>query len=84
MRAAENRRWIVRSTNDGLTASIDPAGRVLQTLKPQIETSGRLQFSYVKETTVYSKYGDIFAWTCLALAAAFLVYSQMPSFSRGG
>ncbi len=28
MRAAENRRWILRATNDGITATIDPAGRV--------------------------------------------------------
>ena len=28
MRAAENRRWILRSTNDGTTATIDPAGRL--------------------------------------------------------
>ena len=28
MRAAENRRWILRATNDGITAAIDPAGRV--------------------------------------------------------
>ena len=26
MRAAENRRWILRATNDGITAAIDPAG----------------------------------------------------------
>jgi apolipoprotein N-acyltransferase len=84
MRAAENRRWILRSTNDGITASIDPAGRVWQTLKPQVETSGRLQFSYIEETTPYSRYGDIFAWVCFVTAGVFLVYSQMPSFSRGG
>jgi hypothetical protein len=28
MRAAENRRWILRSTNDGITAAIDSAGRL--------------------------------------------------------
>ena len=27
MRAAENRRWILRATNNGVTASIDPAGQ---------------------------------------------------------
>ncbi|HYP05258.1 MAG TPA: apolipoprotein N-acyltransferase, partial [Bryobacteraceae bacterium] len=83
MRAAENRRWVVRSTNDGLTASIDPAGRVLQTIKPLEETSGRLRFNYVSETTFYSRHGDVFAWTCLALAIGFLIWSQAPSFDRG-
>jgi apolipoprotein N-acyltransferase len=32
MRAAENARWIVRATNDGITASVDPAGRVVKRL----------------------------------------------------
>lgn len=84
MRAAENRRWILRSTNDGLTASIDPAGRVVKTLPAQTETSGRLGFSHIQERTAYSQYGDIFAWSCLVLAAVSLIYSQMPGFSRGG
>jgi apolipoprotein N-acyltransferase len=80
MRAAENRRWILRSTNDGITASIDPAGRVWQTLKPHEQTSARLQFSYVSSLTFYSHYGDIFAWTCLAIAIVFLVLTQVPNY----
>ena len=34
MRAAENARWIVRATNDGITATVDPAGRVTERLQP--------------------------------------------------
>ena len=30
MRAAENWRWILRAANDGITATIDPAGRVVE------------------------------------------------------
>ena len=33
MRAAENRRWIIRATNDGITAVIDPRGRVTERLR---------------------------------------------------
>ena len=33
----ENRRWIVRATNDGITAVIDPAGRTMQVLPPYRE-----------------------------------------------
>jgi apolipoprotein N-acyltransferase len=80
MRAAENRRWILRSTNDGITASIDPAGRVWQMLKPHEELSGRLQFSYIVDLTTYSRYGDVFAWFCLAVAVVFLVLSQVPTY----
>ena len=32
MRAIENRRWILRDTNNGVTASIDPYGRVRQSI----------------------------------------------------
>jgi apolipoprotein N-acyltransferase len=36
MRAAENRRWILRSANDGITGTIDPAGRVRGRLEPEL------------------------------------------------
>ncbi len=45
MRAAENRRWILRATNDGITAAIDPAGRVAQTIAPYTQTSAVLRYS---------------------------------------
>lgn len=70
MRAAENRRWLLRVTNNGITASIDPAGRVRETLPEFRETAGRLPFSPVANETFYTRHGDIFAWTCLAFGLA--------------
>lgn len=67
MRAAENRRWLVRATNDGITAAIDPAGRVMQRLTPYKEAAGRLRFSYQKDVTAYTRNGDWFAWGCLVV-----------------
>lgn len=67
MRAAENRRWILRATNDGITANIDPAGRVVRTLPPFKEDTLRTDFDYVKETTFYTRHGDWFAWSCLLI-----------------
>ena len=32
MRAMENRRWLLRDTNNGVTAAIDPYGRVRQSI----------------------------------------------------
>jgi len=79
MRAAENRRWILRSTNDGITASIDPAGRVTQVFPQYVETAGRLGYRPHSELTFYSNYGDVFAWSCLGTAIAALLGSQLPS-----
>jgi len=67
MRAAENRRWILRATNDGISAAVDPAGRVVQTLPPFKEQTLRTQYGYVKERTFYTRYGDWFAWGCLVV-----------------
>jgi apolipoprotein N-acyltransferase len=81
MRAAENRRWILRATNDGVTAVIDPAGRVLKRLPMYTETAGVLEYSYMGATTFYTRHGDWFAWGCLLLGAAALFASQLPHYT---
>ena len=82
MRAAENRRWILRATNDGITAAIDPAGRVLQRSPLYAEETLRAGYSYVDETTMYTRYGDWFAWGCLLAAALALAVSQKPHYRK--
>ena len=66
MRAAENRRWILRATNDGITAGIDPAGRVVERMPAFKQTAGLLPYDYESSQTPYTRYGDWFAWTCFA------------------
>lgn len=73
MRAVENRRWILRSTNDGYTVAIDPAGRITQSLEPYILTAGRLQFNYESARTFYTSAGDWFVALCAVIAASALV-----------
>jgi apolipoprotein N-acyltransferase len=68
MRAAENRRWVLRATNDGITVMIDPAGRVTERLLPFQQLAGDMHYRYVQETTFYTRHGDWFSWGCLALA----------------
>ena len=80
MRAAENQRWLIRSTNDGITAVIDPTGHVDERLPMYQETVQRMNFSYRSKTTFYTEYGDWFAWGCLLAAAAALVWSQRPHY----
>ena len=47
MRAAENRRWILRSTNDGITGAIDSAGRVRGTLPLNVAATSYTGFTYI-------------------------------------
>jgi len=70
MRAIENRRWILRATNDGITAMIDPAGRVTQTLPSFEQASARMRYNFDSGVTPYVRYGDWFAWGCLIAGLA--------------
>ena len=68
MRAVESRRYIVRSTNNGITAVIDPAGRIVKQLPSYREMAAVVHFGTVRETTFYARHGDWFAWGCLVMA----------------
>ena len=81
MRAVENRRWIVRATNDGYTASIDPGGRIAQELPPYREEVARMKYSYEEGATVYARTGDRFAWSCLGFGIIMLFISQRPHYT---
>jgi apolipoprotein N-acyltransferase len=81
MRAAENRRWILRATNNGITVMIDPAGRITDRLEQYQQTAADMRFNYVDQMTPYSSLGDWFAWTCLVggLAAAAVGFRARPA-----
>jgi apolipoprotein N-acyltransferase len=77
MRAVESRRYVIRSTNNGITAVIDPAGRIVKQLPSYREIAAAVRFGTVQETTFYAHYGDWFAWGCLA--AALMTCAIRPS-----
>lgn len=81
MRAVENRRWLLRATNDGITASIDPAGRVRERLPSFQKAAGRFRFAFESGVTGYTLLGDWFAWGCLGAAAVALFCSQWPHYT---
>jgi apolipoprotein N-acyltransferase len=67
MRALETGRWMVRSTNTGATAAIDPRGRVAARL-PNF-TAGTLTATVEPRTglTPYARWGN---WPAVLMAAA--------------
>ena len=77
MRAAENRRWILRSTNDGITGTIDPAGRLRGTLPLYVESASRTGFSYIDSQTFYTRHGDWFPVVCAMLAVGLLIVTLL-------
>lgn len=69
MRAAEVRRWVVRATNNGVSAVIDPAGRVVKSLPEFRQAAARMPFAYRTDLTFYVRFGDWFVWCCWLLCA---------------
>jgi apolipoprotein N-acyltransferase len=68
-RAAETRKSVVRSTNGGMTAIIDPNARITAIYEPFVE--GYLVGDapiYDGGSTLYLAWGDWFAWACIALS----------------
>jgi apolipoprotein N-acyltransferase len=79
MRAIENQRWVLRSTNTGVSASIDPYGRVVQQLRRNVRVAVDVPYGIVTSTTFYTRHGDWFAWMCVILCA---IISLQALFSR--
>ncbi|WP_420239181.1 apolipoprotein N-acyltransferase [Telmatobacter bradus] len=74
MRAIENRRWILRDTNSGVTAAIDPYGRVRQSIPRHTEDALPAQYGFRHDVTFYSAHGDLFAGLCVLLSLGLLGY----------
>lgn len=75
MRAIENHRWVLRATNTGVTAAIDPFGRVVASAPRHLRTAIQVRFGYEHDLTFYAKHGDLFAYLCAVVTAAALGWS---------
>ncbi len=73
MRAIENRRWILRDTNTGITTAIDPYGRGDFTTTRHVRAAFSFPFNYRSGTTFYTRHGDWFAWICAGVTALALI-----------
>ncbi|HEY0309041.1 MAG TPA: apolipoprotein N-acyltransferase [Acidobacteriaceae bacterium] len=80
MRAIENHRWVLRSTNTGITAAIDPYGRVREHAPRHVRTALAVGFSYENELTFYTRYGDVFAWMCAVVTALLMLVAVLHLF----
>jgi apolipoprotein N-acyltransferase len=75
-RAIENRVPVARAANTGISGFIDSRGRILGTSGIFVEAAMTQELSIGHEKSIYTKYGDIFAYLCiistvLLLTAAF-------------
>jgi apolipoprotein N-acyltransferase len=75
MRAIENRRWILRDTNTGVTAVIDPYGRVRQSIPRHQADALPAAYGFRDDVTFYTAHGDVFGWLCVILGLGIVGWS---------
>ncbi len=73
MRAIENDRWILSTTDTGVTASIDPYGRTVAMLPRKERGALVAPYALTSVTTFYTRHGDWFAWLCAIISAGALL-----------
>ena len=77
MRAIENQRWLLRSTNTGETTVVDPQGRYRFTQR-HVRAAYLLPFSFSNTLTFYTRYGDWFAYLCAGLTIVAVTAMALP------
>jgi apolipoprotein N-acyltransferase len=73
LRAIENRRWMIRATNNGHTVSVDPYGREVASIPTDVRTSLDAPYAYRDDMTLYTRWGDWLAWLSLLAGLGFVI-----------
>lgn len=68
-RCIEERRALVRVTNTGISAIVDPAGRIVSRTGVWTRETLVHRVPMLKGSTVYARFGDWLGWLCVLLSA---------------
>lgn len=77
-RCTETRRWLLRSTNNGVTCAVDPRGIVRMRAEPFTASAMLYEPAIPTEQTLtfYTLHGDVFLAGCALLAGLALVFRK--------
>jgi len=73
VRAVENRRYMVRTANTGVSAIIDPYGRIEAKTPVGVRTILDGVVDFRSDRTFYTQYGDVFAYANVFVVTLLLV-----------
>ncbi|MBS1840057.1 MAG: apolipoprotein N-acyltransferase [Acidobacteria bacterium] len=81
VRAVENRRWLLRVTNNGITAAVDPYGRTYTAIPRDVRGAADLPYDFRTDKTLYTRLGDWFAWLCVLVSFILVgrIFLKKPS-----
>ncbi len=86
-RAVENRRYVLRAANSGVSAIIDPAGRISASTRLLQKDICLGRFDFISHESFYTRHGDLAAILCAiiwCLALAVFLLQGRASAARSG
>ncbi|MFT7623805.1 MAG: apolipoprotein N-acyltransferase, partial [Myxococcota bacterium] len=81
-RSVENRLWLIRSTNTGISAYVDAVGRIVASTRMEDPEMLVVDVPMLRSSTLYRSWGDLFAWTDLIVFAVLAVAALRARKSR--
>ena len=78
MRAIESGRYLARAANTGISGLVDPYGRIVAQSRIFEPTVIVEQARFLTTTTLYTRFGDIFAYASAIITVALLVLARGP------
>jgi apolipoprotein N-acyltransferase len=76
LRAVENRRYLLRAANSGISAIIDPSGRIQTSTGLLQEAVCKGRFAFLAEKTFYTRYGDVFVFLCAIISVGSWIFIE--------
>ena len=76
LRAVEDNRYLLRSATTGISAFVDPTGRILESIPMGREGIIYAKFEPRRDLTPYARLGDWFAWGSVVVVLIGVAYAR--------
>ena len=73
VRAVEERRWLLRDTNNGYTVSVDPYGRIVARMGVDVRGELDAPYAFRSDKSIYASWGDWLPELCAAIGLILLL-----------
>ncbi|MDP8222035.1 MAG: apolipoprotein N-acyltransferase [Candidatus Lernaella stagnicola] len=74
IRAIENRRWVARAANTGISGIIDPLGRTVQKTGLYVEAAPVGTVYAMDTVSLYQRTGNLFPYLCIVIYLGLLIF----------
>jgi apolipoprotein N-acyltransferase len=77
LRAVENRRFLLRAANSGISGIIEPSGSIRASTPILREAVCEGGFDFIATSTFYARYGDAFVFLCAIISIAAVITAAL-------